>query len=905
VRNTWCFRMLLAAACLATAARGAAFADADFNPQSIAVPALGTQGAASVYPSSLVVRARGGTTQTGVVTTVLHGVTHPCPEELAILLVHNGHDKFLLMSSAGGCRPLQGTTMRFNISLSSTPIPDEQPASPPYDDAESFRASNYGPADPAFPAPAPPGPYGDGPPPSTTIIDGTWQLYVFDTTPGNRGVIAGGWSIEYDAGPSIGAEQTNVSIPGGGGTSGPASAYPITFDLTTVPEDVIIDRLRCEIVLSHTHPDNLRIVLQGPTGEAVVLMANAGGSTDLVSTEITFLTGFGTTEVVPDAGAITPGSYRPGGQYENNVALLPPAPQPPYATSFDETFEDRPARGQWRLWVYDDAAVNTGVVESATLHIDTAGPPSISYTGLAAAGAFTMNQPFVRFEGTVEDVKSITWRSIVGDDPMTAPFYAAGGFTRIPGTNQIYADIPLKQGKNTIRHYVKGWSNLQISQARTITVDEFTYSLAEGATGSFFDLDVTIANPAGGGGAPAATITDFLLEGGGVQSQVRAVPAGGQFQFHVDDIVPNTSSSTVVHSTSAVPLAVERTMIWDARGYGGHGGTSVAPATRWLFAEGSQGYFDTYVLLANDNATPVDASVSFLLEGGGVFTQPVTVPAKGRFTLYAGGIAAVVNRSFGIDVTSPLPIIAERAMYLPGARLFEGGHESAGVNSPSTRWFLAEGATGSFFDCFVLISNPGAAPANVTLTYLLESGQTVVKNAVVPPQSRHTINVETEHPRLANAAVSTTVTSDVGIVVERAMYWPDISQGWQEAHNSFGVTETALRWGLADGRIGGPRAYTTYVLLANPNPVAAEVSVRFLRPDGGAPVMRGYTLAPTSRLNIWVNNDVPELGEGAFSAEVQVLNYQPIAVEKALYWNSEGLVWAGGTNVTATRLPPP
>jgi hypothetical protein len=36
-----------------------------------------------------------------------------------------------------------------------------------------------------------------------------------------------------------------------------------------------------------------------------------------------------------------------------------------------------------------------------------------------------------------------------------------------------------------------------------------------------------------------------------------------------------------------------------------------------------------------------------------------------------------------------------------------------------------------------------------------------------------------------------------------------------------------------------------------------------------------------------------------------VLNYQPIAVEKALYWNAGGMVWAGGTNVTATRLPPP
>jgi hypothetical protein len=65
-------------------------------------------------------------------------------------------------------------------------------------------------------------------------------------------------------------------------------------------------------------------------------------------------------------------------------------------------------------------------------------------------------------------------------------------------------------------------------------------------------------------------------------------------------------------------------------------------------------------------------------------------------------------------------------------------------------------------------------------------------------------------------------------------------------------------------------------------------------------------LNPTSRLNVWVNNDVTELGEGNFSADVQVLNFQPIAVEKALYWNSaDGAVWAGGTNVTATRLPPP
>ena len=344
-------------------------------------------------------------------------------------------------------------------------------------------------------------------------------------------------------------------------------------------------------------------------------------------------------------------------------------------------------------------------------------------------------------------------------------------------------------------------------------------------------------------------------------------------------------------------------MIWDDTGYGGHGGTAVAPATRWLFAEGSQGYFDTYVLLANSNTTPANITVNFLLEGGGVVTYPVTVDAKKRFTLFAGSVPQLVNQSFGIDITASQPIIAERSMYLPGARLFEGGHESAGVNETSTQWFLAEGATGSFFDCFVLLSNPNASDAHVTLTYLLPSGGTVVKNATVPAKSRQTINVEAEAPILANADVSTTIVSDIGIVAERAMYWPNISLGWREAHNSFGLTSSALRWGLADGRIGGPRSYQTFVLLANPNPYPAEVLVRFLEPSIVA--TRTYTLNPSSRQSIYVNAEVPELLEGTFSVDVQVLNYQPIAVEKAMYWTSGGEVFAGGTGVTATRLPPP
>ena len=119
------------------------------------------------------------------------------------------------------------------------------------------------------------------------------------------------------------------------------------------------------------------------------------------------------------------------------------------------------------------------------------------------------------------------------------------------------------------------------------------------------------------------------------------------------------------------------------------------------------------------------------------------------------------------------PGAAERAMYfgLPPDRLFKAGHESAGVTAPSTEWFLAEGATGRFFETFVLIANPNASVANVTLTYVTETGAIVTRNKTVPANARITVNIESEgSPALDNAAVATRVLSNIPVVVERAQY---------------------------------------------------------------------------------------------------------------------------------------
>ena len=214
-------------------------------------------------------------------------------------------------------------------------------------------------------------------------------------------------------------------------------------------------------------------------------------------------------------------------------------------------------------------------------------------------------------------------------------------------------------------------------------------------------------------------------------------------------------------------------MKWDQSNYGAHTEKALTgPASNWFFAEGAQGFFLTYVLLTNPSTSPNRASVRFLRESGGPIVQEFTLAPLSRRTVDCGAIAALGNASFGIEVTFlDAPGAAERAMYfgLPPDRLFKAGHESAGVTAPSTEWFLAEGATGRFFETFVLIANPNASVANVTLTYVTETGAVVTRNKTVPGNARITVNIESEgSPALDNAAVATRVLSNIPVVVERA-----------------------------------------------------------------------------------------------------------------------------------------
>ena len=78
--------------------------------------------------------------------------------------------------------------------------------------------------------------------------------------------------------------------------------------------------------------------------------------------------------------------------------------------------------------------------------------------------------------------------------------------------------------------------------------------------------------------------------------------------------------------------------------------------------------------------------------------------------------------------------------------------------------------------------------------------------------------------------------------------------------------------------------------------------MRFLKP--AFTVTRTYTLTPFSRRNIFTNVDVPELGAGVQRGHPGAELPADRGGEGDLLV-AGGEVFAGGTGVTATRMPPP
>jgi glucose/arabinose dehydrogenase len=368
-------------------------------------------------------------------------------------------------------------------------------------------------------------------------------------------------------------------------------------------------------------------------------------------------------------------------------------------------------------------------------------------------------------------------------------------------------------------------------------------------------------------------------------------------------------------------ITTAREMRWPdgPQAYGSHSERAAAsPALVWHFAEGATTLFELFYLVQNTSAD-ADAllRMDWRVQGAGTVTREYVVPAGRRLTIWVNQEAGLDGRELGATATSVngVPLVVERAMYTRGAPpAFAAGHAAAGETTLATRWFFAEGATGTYFDTFLAVINPHAVPMHVLGRVFLQDGSTAVTpksfTTRVAPGERATIWLD----RLTaddgtsldgQGGLSVELTADAPFVAERAMWWPGDAPTWHEAHVAAGIPDAAApRWRVAGAEVqraddGVARLAESYLLIANVGATAEAAEVRVYFTDR-APVVVPVTVAPRSRLTVALADVLtPDLAPGQRTPlGVRIDALSPAAqlyAEQAVYGSPpDGPRWSRG-----------
>ncbi|MEW6553511.1 MAG: DUF4965 domain-containing protein [Actinomycetota bacterium] len=296
-----------------------------------------------------------------------------------------------------------------------------------------------------------------------------------------------------------------------------------------------------------------------------------------------------------------------------------------------------------------------------------------------------------------------------------------------------------------------------------------------------------------------------------------------------------------------------------------------SPSGTWYLAEGytganaTGGEFDTFVLIQNPGDIVATIEVTFMQPGGGNTPRSYSLPPHSRFTIHVDAILPAAEVS--TFIASDQPVVAERAVYFNG---WLAGHDTIGVNSPSTTWYLAEGFTGADFDEWVLIQNPGNADAAVNVQFQTQGQGVVDRSYTLPPRSRFTIHVDDILP---DANVSTFVSANQPVVVERAQYLNFMRSGTC----SIGARSPSYTWYFAEGYSGS--GFEEWLLLQNPWDTDTSVDLFFMQPDGTNSTLR-VVVPARSRYSVPVHAELPGV-----EVSVSVSSQRPVVAERAMYWN--------------------
>ena len=138
------------------------------------------------------------------------------------------------------------------------------------------------------------------------------------------------------------SNPANILIP----ASGVANPYPSPITVAGGPTSVGLMTVTLTN-FSHNYPEDVSVMLVGPTGASTILYGRAGSDAVAVNATLVFRDG---APALPNDAAIVSGEFAPTIKF--NSPFSPPAPATPTTASLG-TFTGSNANGQWRLYVQD------------------------------------------------------------------------------------------------------------------------------------------------------------------------------------------------------------------------------------------------------------------------------------------------------------------------------------------------------------------------------------------------------------------------------------------------------------------------------------------------------------------------------------------------------------------------
>lgn len=220
---------------------------------------------------------------------------------------------------------------------------------------------------------------------SATITGVTGSGAVYDIT------VSGGDLASFDGTVGLNVALSTITIPDAGLTN----PYHLKRTVTGLSGTITDLNVRINN-LTHTFPDDLEALLVSPSGEKVILFADAGGGTNV--SNLTFTLDDSAGAAIPNSVGLSAQSYLPA-SYGGFESLVAPAPSGPYASTL-ATFNGINPNGGWQLFLGDDLAQDSGTLGGFTLIITTTEnsateftTTSVTVSAVSDGSALAVNEP--------------------------------------------------------------------------------------------------------------------------------------------------------------------------------------------------------------------------------------------------------------------------------------------------------------------------------------------------------------------------------------------------------------------------------------------------------------------------------------------------------------------------------